>query len=75
MATRPITISIQGDSSGLSKALRTAEKGVTGFAKNVGKLGIKAGAAFVAAAVGFKESEPPPTSKLSSRKSSRFSPS
>ena len=54
MATRPIVIGIQGDTSRLKKALNEAERGVKGFAKNVGALGIKAGAAFgtAAAAVG-----------------------
>ena len=54
MATRPIVIGIQGDTSRLKKALDQAERGVKGFAKNVGALGIKAGAAFggAAAAVG-----------------------
>ena len=54
MATRPIVIGIQGDTSRLKKALDQAERGVKGFAKNVGALGVKAGAAFggAAAAVG-----------------------
>ena len=50
MATRPIVIGIQGDTSRLKKALGEAEKGVKGFAKSVGKMGAKAGLAFGAAA-------------------------
>ena len=54
MAGKPIVIGITGNTSGLKKALDQAERGVKGFAKNVGALGIKAGAAFgtAAAAVG-----------------------
>ena len=50
MASKPITISIQGDSSRLKKALGEAEKGVKGFAKNIGKMGARAGVAFGAVA-------------------------
>ena len=50
MAAKPIVVHIQGQTSQLKKALGEAERGVKGFAKNVGALGIKAGAAFGAAA-------------------------
>jgi TP901 family phage tail tape measure protein len=50
MAAKPIVVHIQGETSKLKKALGEAERGVKGFAKNVGALGIKAGAAFGAAA-------------------------
>ena len=50
MAGKPIIIGITGNTSGLKKALDQAERGVKGFAKNVGALGIKAGAAFAGAA-------------------------
>jgi TP901 family phage tail tape measure protein len=50
MATKPIVIGIQGDTSRLKKALGEAEKGIKGFSKRVGKMGAKAGLAFGAAA-------------------------
>ena len=50
MASKPITISILGDTSRLKKALGEAEKGVKGFAKSVGKMGARAGVAFGAVA-------------------------
>ena len=46
MASRPIVINIQGDDSNLRKTLKGAAGRVEGFAKKVGALGIKAGAAF-----------------------------
>ncbi len=46
MASRPIVINIQGDDSNLRKTLKGAAGRVEGFAKKVGALGVKAGAAF-----------------------------
>ena len=46
MATKPIIINITGSDTGLQKALASASKGVGNFAKKVGALGVKAGAAF-----------------------------
>jgi TP901 family phage tail tape measure protein len=56
MATRPIVVNIQGDSSGLNKALRSASGKVSAFGKSVAKVGLKAGTVFAgaAAAIGVK---------------------
>lgn len=48
--TKPIVINIQGDDSNLRKVLKGAAGKVDGFAKKIGKMGIKAGAAFAATA-------------------------
>ncbi len=48
--TKPIVINIQGDDSNLRKVLKGAAGKVDGFAKKLGTLGIKAGAAFAATA-------------------------
>ena len=54
MATKPIIIQISGDDSGLKASLKSASDGVSGFAKKIGKLGLKAGLAFtgLAGAIG-----------------------
>ena len=48
--TKPIVINIQGDDSNLRKVLKGAAGKVDGFAKKIGTMGIKAGAAFAATA-------------------------
>ena len=48
--TKPIVINIQGDDSNLRKVLKGAAGKVDGFAKKIGTLGVKAGAAFAATA-------------------------
>jgi TP901 family phage tail tape measure protein len=48
--SRPIVVSINGDSSGLSKALKNASGKVSAFGKSVAKVGLKAGTVFAGAA-------------------------
>ena len=48
--TKPIVINIQGDDSNLRKVLKGAAGKVDGFAKKIGKLGVKAGTVFAATA-------------------------
>ena len=50
MASKPIVISIQGDTSGLSKALKGARGKLKDFGKSVGKFGVTSGAVFAATA-------------------------
>ena len=50
MASKPIVISIQGDTSGLSKALKGARGKLKDFGKSVGKFGVASGAVFAATA-------------------------
>ena len=59
MATKPIIIQISGDDSGLKASLKSASDGVSGFAKKIGKLGLKAGLAFtgLAGAIGVSSSK------------------
>lgn len=48
--SRPIVVSINGDASGLSKALKNASGKVSAFGKSVAKIGLAAGTAFAGAA-------------------------
>ena len=48
--SRPIIVSINGDASGLSKALKGASSKVSAFGKSVAKVGLAAGTAFAGAA-------------------------
>ena len=48
--SRPIVVSVRGDSSNLSKVLKGASGKVAAFGKSVAKVGLTAGVAFAGAA-------------------------
>ena len=48
--SRPIVVQIQGNASGLNKALKNASSRVSAFGKSVAKVGLAAGTAFAGAA-------------------------